>query len=142
MLLTLLMTKTIIIITIFILSLYSSFFLVKDLTSSNKNTLAIEPNTEIELNIFKLNNGSYDLKWKLKNSKNVSHFLIQKSMDEKKFLTVGRVECNGKNKFSFQEYIPDEDIIIYRLVSVSKDGTFILSQKVTVIGSVLEDKYQ
>lgn len=120
---------------IFSILLSSFLFLNEDSEIVNNNSLDPKPTNKVELTVSKLDNTTFSLKWTLEKRYKIDHFLIQKSNDKKRFTTIGKVACDKKNTYHFQEYIPKAEIIIYRLVTVNNDGTFNLSQNLTVVGS-------
>ncbi len=66
--------------------------------------------------------------WATANEINVSHFYIQRSLNGKDFITIGKVKANGAsyNEYSYEDnglpFTVDGSLVYYRIVSVDKDG--------------------
>ena len=77
------------------------------------------------------NDRQVENKWTTANEINVSHFNIQRSLNGKDFITIGKVKANGAgdNEYSFIDNSPLSTVdsrpstYYYRIVSVDKDGT-------------------
>jgi PQQ-dependent dehydrogenase (s-GDH family) len=87
------------------------------------------------------NNNTVLLTWKTQNEINVSHFVIERSIDGSRFAAVGNVIANGRNNLpgSFNYAFTDNDAInqssqklFYRLRMVDIDGTYKYSNIVAV----------
>lgn len=81
-----------------------------------------------------LNNGKTDLKWITSSEKDVSHFVIEKSLDGKNFTDAGTVAATGNsnsdNTYNFTDANINSDrasVIYYRLRSVDIDAKSQLS---------------
>jgi hypothetical protein len=87
-----------------------------------------------------LKNERVDLKWATASEKNVSHFIIEKSMDGKNYSQAGIVFAYGNTSETmnypfFEKNINSnqEATIYYRLSSVTNDGKVESSQVTTII---------
>lgn len=86
-----------------------------------------------------LDNRSVRHFWTTANEMNVSHFMVERSIDGMNFTTAGRIEAkNGiaQQSYSLRETLPasllNAATIYYRLKMVDKDGTFSYSKLTTV----------
>ena len=95
----------------------------------------------VELVYFKgaLQNNSDNLKWETFNENNASHFIIERSIDNRNFENIGKVSANGNSTAAIQYSYIDNDvntlsstIIYYRLKMVDADGQYKYSAIVTI----------
>jgi hypothetical protein len=87
----------------------------------------------------KLNNNRIDLKWATASEKNVSHFVIEKSIDGKDYSEAGIVFAYGNTSETMNYPFIDKNInadqagaIYYRLKAVANDGKIEVSQVATI----------
>lgn len=80
------------------------------------------------------------LSWETANEDNTSHFVVQRSLDGKRWTSLGNVIAAGdfvtKNTYGYVDKHPVPGINYYRLQQVDKDGTF----KYSLIRNVFVDK--
>jgi len=67
---------------------------------------------------------SIENKWSTSNEINVSHYNIQRSVNGKDFVTIGKVKANNKNynEYNFIDENVNEGINYYRIESIDNDG--------------------
>jgi len=87
----------------------------------------------------KVNNDRVDLSWATTSEKNISHFIIEKSLDGKNYTQAGLVFAYGNTTETmiypfFEKNIKanNNGVIYYRLSSVTNDGIIEFSQVTTV----------
>ncbi|WP_276503151.1 PQQ-dependent sugar dehydrogenase [Terrimonas pollutisoli] len=95
----------------------------------------------VELVYFKgsLQNNSAVLQWETINENNASHFIVERSIDNRNFENIGKVTANGNSTAAIQYSHIDHDvntlsstIIYYRLKMVDADGQYKYSSIVTI----------
>lgn len=86
-----------------------------------------------------LNNDRVDLKWATSSEKNVSHFIIEKSVDGKNYSQAGIVFAYGNTSETMNYPFFEKNIntsqagmIYYRLSAVTNDGKIEFSQVTTI----------
>ncbi|MFC0774112.1 PQQ-dependent sugar dehydrogenase [Terrimonas alba] len=95
----------------------------------------------VELVYFKgsLQNNSAVLQWETINENNASHFIVERSTDNRNFESIGKVSANGNSTAAIQYSHVDNNvntlsstIIYYRLKMVDADGQYKYSSIVTI----------
>ena len=95
----------------------------------------------VELVYFKgsLQNNAVVLQWETINENNASHFIVERSTDNRNFENIGKVAANGNSTTAIQYSHIDNDvnslsstIIYYRLKIVDADGQYKYSTIVTI----------
>ena len=103
--------------------------------------LFIQVSAFSQVNSFEgmVNNNRVDLKWATSSEKNVSHFIIEKSIDGKNYSQAGIVFAYGNTSETmnypfFEKNIKanTEGIIYYRLSSVTNAGIIEFSQVIAI----------
>ncbi len=85
-----------------------------------------------------INNSTVTNKWQTANEVNASHFNVQRSVDGKDFISIGKVVATG-NSSSIQNYqftdvqLPASTVLYYRLQNVDRDGTITYSNTIIVM---------
>jgi hypothetical protein len=76
------------------------------------------------------------LDWKTASEKDASHFDIERSLDGKTFVAIGKTKANGTslalNTYTFADESPSNGLSYYRLRQVDFDGTSAFSPTVSV----------
>jgi len=65
------------------------------------------------------------LNWQTTNEINISHISIQRSMNSKEFINIGKLNA-GKNNYEFTDLLPTKNLVssfYYRLEIIDKDGS-------------------
>lgn len=90
--------------------------------------------------IGQLVNSNINLDWTKTQEQNISHFVVQRSLDGVQFSAIGRIGAAGNSqqivKYRYTDvFVPTLGVrqILYKLVQVDKDGTQTLSKVVTVL---------
>ncbi len=78
--------------------------------------------------IIKLEDDKVLLKWDSNNLKGIDYFLVQFSIDQRKYINVGQIMKKSKSTFQFIDKYRNSEYLSYRLVTVFKNGTFVVSQ--------------
>lgn len=95
-----------------------------------ETTLALLP---IKLNAFnaKLNSNKVALDWEVSEQHNISHYIVERSLDGSKYKEAGLVfaSSHGLNKYNYTDVvtIKPKSMVYYRLKAVSFVGTHIYS---------------
>lgn len=101
--------------------------------NSMLGTITVEPVVQpMKLKMFDLAliDEGYNLNWKTATETNVSHFVIERSINDLTFNQIGKITAKGnskeENKYTFDDKnLPAKsDIIYYRLKSVDYDNSF------------------
>lgn len=76
------------------------------------------------------NGVTVELDWQTENEVNTSYFEIQRSLDNKTFTNIGRVEATGQkeNEYLFEDEEPYDFVTYYRLKQVDYDGRYSYSE--------------
>jgi len=78
------------------------------------------------------------LQWSAANTENTQQFNIQRSLDSKNFVTVGKVGINGGSAYHYQDNTAPNSTVYYRLQQVDKSGqTFYSSTAQLTVNSQL-----
>lgn len=78
--------------------------------------------------IVKLKDDKVLLKWDSNNLKGIDFFLVQISTDQTKFINVSQIVKKSKNTFQFIDKFRNFDYLSYRLITVFRNGNFVVSQ--------------
>jgi len=86
-----------------------------------------------------LQNNSALLKWTTENESNLSHFVVERSIDGNNFTSIGQVKASGNSSFRSNYSLTDDeaesqqsDIVYYRLMLVDKDNIYKYSKVITI----------
>lgn len=93
------------------------------------------PVEQLNFNAYAQKGGAV-LHWKTKDLSEVTHYVIEKSLDRgNTFETIGEVSVNGTEQYQFIDKKPNtyDSPILYRLRVVSRDGSFVFSDAKEVI---------
>ncbi|HMG82642.1 MAG TPA: T9SS type A sorting domain-containing protein [Ferruginibacter sp.] len=74
------------------------------------------------LNAYQENN-SIELNWQVYSDENVNAYEIQRSIDGKKFVTIGKLAANNTGNYTYPDNSPVTGNNYYRLIIVDKDGS-------------------
>lgn len=110
-------------ITLFVILLtFSSFAFLDTNKFENIHSGSIKPT------IVKLKDDKVLLKWDSNKLKGIDYFLIQISTDQRRFINVGQIMKKSKSTFQFIDKYRNSEYLSYRLVTVFKNGTFVVSK--------------
>ena len=86
-----------------------------------------------------LQNNTALLKWTTENEMNLSHFVVERSIDGNNFNSIGQVIASGnsssRNNYSLSDYEVlnlQSDVVYYRLMIVDKDNIYKYSKVITI----------
>ena len=99
-------------------------------TATTQVKAIIVPVRIISYTITANNNREIRNDWRVGAEINTSHYIIQRSMDGKDFLSVGEVAARGLNSYSFTDKVSNDILqhtVYYRLKIFDKDGMFTYS---------------
>ncbi len=99
-------------------------------TATTQVKATIVPVRIISYAIAANNNREIRNDWRVGAEVNTSHYIIQRSMDGKDFLSVGEVAARGLNSYSFTDKVSNDilqNTVYYRLKIFDKDGMFTYS---------------
>lgn len=69
----------------------------------------------------------YILEWAIKKNASIDYFLIQFSRGDGRYINIGQIMKKGKTHFQFKDKYRPNNNIHYRLITVFKNGNFIIS---------------
>ena len=89
----------------------------------------------------KLVTNAAQLSWKAENPQNFSHFEIERSTDGIYFSKIGMAATNNSNQYNFADnYLPQTNMVFYRLKMVDVDGQYEFSKIVSLGLSLTQNK--
>ncbi|OYU93983.1 MAG: hypothetical protein CFE21_18235 [Bacteroidetes bacterium B1(2017)] len=106
------------------LYLFLAAFLVSFSLMSKK---VINSNEFITPKISQYSSKCYILEWGIKKNASIDYFLIQISRGDGRFINIGQIMKKGKTHFQFKDKYRPYNKIHYRLITVFKNGNFIIS---------------
>jgi serine protease len=117
------------------------------LVNSNNITMEISDPLPVSLLYFASSptESGHLLKWEVTGESNSAYYLVERSVDAKKFDQIGKVavtEVSGRKVYTFDDRMPLAGINYYRLKMVDTDGTyaysFIVAQKSEITARTIE----
>ena len=104
------------------------FFDIGNFVSNNNQVLAINFST---IKAFQ-NKDDIQVEWSVGSDKNISHFIIQKSLDSRNFKQATSVSINGSDSYKWIDVNPSIGSNFYRVKGIEKNGQEKLSAVVVV----------
>ena len=112
---------------------------VADLATGTIHKIVGEVSLPVEITVFAANNteNGIRLSWETSSELNNSHFLIERSLDNENFVSIGQVNGQGttteSNSYQFLDSDQsDSNTVFYRLKQVDFDGRFTFSQTISL----------
>lgn len=90
----------------------------------------------VDFNLLKTSNSSVDVKWYTASEKNSDYFVVQRSIDGKTWMNIGKVKAAGNSQafaeYTFSDFNLAQEVYYYRIEETDFDGTKMYSNIKTV----------